>query len=606
MSGKAIVIKGVTFPNNRIVHFTNVDETVPVTSISVESEKASMQVGETANLVASVLPIDATNSNVLWTTSSNAIATVSPNGKSCVVTAVAPGTVTITCTSQSNSNIRFTTQIAVTDILVTGITISGQTEIINNGKYTASYTPTNTTQKGIIWSSSNTSIATIDSSGNLTVVSNGAVTITARSSVNSSIYGTFDVSCELAVVHVTGVTLSSVGSPSTLNVNDSLAISALVSPETASNKALIWAVSNANAEIISSNDDGCVVKGLTAGAVAITATSADDGTKVGTYNLTIQFINIQTINITATSETLRVGNAISLSASMLPSNATDKAVAWSINNGNASISANGDSCTVNAVSEGSITVTATAQDGSGVIGTWGTTILPALQVDNTLLVHLESEDYVESSNSWVERKANLTAFVYGSPEKTAAGLVFPNKASTQRFSLDISSIYSGGSFTVYIEGEFTFNSSASPTRYMAGIQAASGDADNGFWLATRGTGVGTVVLTAGGAIKYINKLSYNRAIMTFDATTNQIILYGIDTSSIVFSKSDTLVESSAPLLGAFKTSLVHYLTNGSVINTDPSVVLGSTNNVTNQHTIKRIKMFNVAKTLAEVTAMLTA
>lgn len=605
MSGKAIVLKGVVFPDDRIVHFTNEDTTVPVTSISVESDNSSMQVGETANLLASVLPVDATNSNVLWTTSSNAIATVAPNGKTCVVTAIAPGTVTITCASQSNSNIRFTTQITVTDILVTGITVSGAASIINNGKYTASYTPTNTTQKGIIWSSSNTSIATIDSAGNLTVVSNGAVTITARSSINSSIYGTFDVACELSVVHVTGVTLSAAGSPTMLNVNDSLAISALVSPESASNKAIVWSVNNANAEIVSSNDTGCVVKGLTAGAVTITATSVD-GSKVGTYNLTVQYIYIQTINITATSETLRVGSSISLSASMLPSNATDKAVNWSIDNANASISPNGDSCTVNALAEGAITVTTTATDGSGIVGTWTKTIQAAIQVDNTLLAHLESDDYVASSNSWLERKANLTAFVYGSPEKTVAGLVFPDKSSTQRFSLDISSIYSGGSFSLYVEGEFTFNSSASPTRYICGMQAASGDANNGFWLATRGTGVGTVVMVPGGSIKYVNKMSANMAVITFNAATNQIILYGKDGSGVIFTKSDTIAESSVPLMGAFKTSLVHYLTNGSVISTDPSVVLGSTNNVTNHHTIKRVKLFNVVKTSEEVTAMLTA
>lgn len=147
--GKAIVLSGIDFSalNLGQVGFTNVDATIPVTTISVSTDKNSMAVGETANLIATVLPTGATNSNVLWTTSSNAIATVVGSGKTCVVTAIAPGTVTITCTSASNTNIKFTTQIVVTDILITGLTISGPTGITNSGKYTVTYAPTNTTQK---------------------------------------------------------------------------------------------------------------------------------------------------------------------------------------------------------------------------------------------------------------------------------------------------------------------------------------------------------------------------------------------------------------------------------------------------------------------------
>lgn len=604
--GKAVVLNNIDFSETNLgkVVFTDANSNVPVTSIQTDTDKSTFKVGESATIIATVSPSGATNSNVRWSTSSNAIASITSTGNTCMVTGLATGTVTITCTSESNSSIRSTEVLTVTDILLTNLVINGSTGVTNNGKYTVSYLPANTTQTGVNWSTSNSNIATIDSSGNLTVVSNGVVTVTATSTKNNAIVGTLDVTCQLSVIAVSGITLSAVGNPTTLNIGNSLTINAAVLPDEASNKAITWSVNNNNVSITSLNNEQCTISGLTAGNVTITATSNANSGITASYNLTVQFVYITGITVTSTSETLRVGNSVVLSATMYPSNATDKAVTWTINNTGATISQNADSCTVNAVSEGEITVTATAADGSNIAGSWTTTILAALEVDTTLKVHLEAEDYVESSNVWTDRASNIQGFVYGSPAKSVSGLTFETLANAHRYCVDVSNIYSGGSFTVFVKGYFSFNSSASPTRYIAGIQAESGDADNGFWLATRGTGVGTVVLATGGGIKSINKMSANKAVMTFNATTNQIVLYGIDSSGVIFTKSDTISEASVPLLGAFKTSVNHYLTNGSVISFDPAVVLSSTNNITNKHTIKTIKMYNVVKSVEEITAML--
>ena len=69
---------------------------IPVTGISLDLKEASIYVGETLTLVATISPADATDKSVAWTTDDPKVATVDPKG---VVTAVGPGTCTITAQS---------------------------------------------------------------------------------------------------------------------------------------------------------------------------------------------------------------------------------------------------------------------------------------------------------------------------------------------------------------------------------------------------------------------------------------------------------------------------------------------------------------------------
>src|SRR5690606_26746997 len=72
---------------------------VPVTSVTVTGTSA-IKVGETTQLIAAVLPLDATNKTVTWSSSNQTIATVSNSG---LVTALKVGTVTITATADGKS-----------------------------------------------------------------------------------------------------------------------------------------------------------------------------------------------------------------------------------------------------------------------------------------------------------------------------------------------------------------------------------------------------------------------------------------------------------------------------------------------------------------------
>lgn len=146
---------------------------VPVTSVTIIPTARTLTVGATYTFVATVYPTNATNKSVTWGTSNGAIATVSSSG---VVTAVSAGSATITVTTVSGSftastAVTVTTTIPVSSVFVTPSSLSVRAGY--NAKLTATVLPTNATNKVVTWSSSNTQIATINTSTGTSIIVHG-------------------------------------------------------------------------------------------------------------------------------------------------------------------------------------------------------------------------------------------------------------------------------------------------------------------------------------------------------------------------------------------------------------------------------------------------
>jgi uncharacterized protein YjdB/endoglucanase Acf2 len=162
--------------------FDNVTVTtgsVPVTGVTVSPTSASITVGGTQQLTATVAPANATNKNVTWSSNNTSVATVNASG---LVSGVAAGSATITVTTQDGARTA-TSAITVTtvNVPVTGVTVSPTSAGINVGstqQLTATVAPANATNKNVSWSSNNTGIATVSASGLVTGVAAGSATIT--------------------------------------------------------------------------------------------------------------------------------------------------------------------------------------------------------------------------------------------------------------------------------------------------------------------------------------------------------------------------------------------------------------------------------------------
>ena len=164
-----------------IDRYTPVSITLPsnvlVTSITLNKTSLSLETGKSETLTATVLPNSATNKSVTWTSSKTSVATVDSNGK---VTAVAAGTATITCKANDGSGKQATCAVTVSTPgpVVESISLWWSTTVHLDGTktLTPTITPSNATPT-LTWTSSDTSVATVDQNGVVTGKKIGSATI---------------------------------------------------------------------------------------------------------------------------------------------------------------------------------------------------------------------------------------------------------------------------------------------------------------------------------------------------------------------------------------------------------------------------------------------
>ena len=182
--------------------FRSIVEMDPVLATSIELDKvnAEMVEGETLQLVATVLPEEATDKTVTWASSDESVAMVDENG---LVTAVAPGTATITAMTNDGSDLNASCNVTVLKgiVLVESIQLNVTTAGLNEGstlQLTATVLPEECNNKTVLWSSNNLSVATVDSNGLVTTHSVGTATITAMTTDGSNL----NTSCTVTLLPV--------------------------------------------------------------------------------------------------------------------------------------------------------------------------------------------------------------------------------------------------------------------------------------------------------------------------------------------------------------------------------------------------------------------
>ena len=166
-----------------------------VTQVSIYGPY-SVPVGKTIQLETLVLPTDATDKSVTWSSGNTSRATVSQSG---VVTGKSAGAVTIMAKANDGSGMSGTKEISVTPS-VSSITVSGASSVNVGSSITlgVSVLPSGADNKAVTWSSSDTSKATVSSSGVVSGKAAGPVTITAAAQDGSGVRGSKLISVSLA------------------------------------------------------------------------------------------------------------------------------------------------------------------------------------------------------------------------------------------------------------------------------------------------------------------------------------------------------------------------------------------------------------------------
>ena len=172
-------------------------------------------------------------------------------------------------------------------------------------------------------------------------------------------------------VKVTSISVSP--STTSLTVGGTQQLSATVSPSNATNKSVSWSSSNTSIATVSSSG---LVTAKAAGSATITCKANDGSGKYATCSVKVEAIKVTEVRLNYTSVPMKIGDTKQLTATISPSNATDKSVTWS--SSNTSVAKVSNTGLVTAVSEGTATITCKANDGSGKSATCSIPVSSAL------------------------------------------------------------------------------------------------------------------------------------------------------------------------------------------------------------------------------------
>ena len=168
--------------------------------------------------------------------------------------------------------------------------------------------------------------------------------------------------CKPEPVAVTGVLLDQVECD--LGVGSTVTLTATVLPADATNKKIEWSVAPKGIVEISAKENVCTVKAVKAGDVTVTA-KTEEGGKTATCKITAKPVSVTGITLDPPTLKLPLGTSETVTAAVLPENATNKTVTWTAEPADAvelTDNKNG-SCTVKALTKGTVTVTAKTEDG---------------------------------------------------------------------------------------------------------------------------------------------------------------------------------------------------------------------------------------------------
>lgn len=330
----------------------------PVEKVEINKTELTLIKGDVETLTAKVYPDNVKDSKVYWTSENRNIATVDNQGK---VTGVAGGETTIIARS-SDATVYAECKVKV-DVPVDSIVLNQkEVTMLQNETHVLApiISPEDATVKEVQWSSSNKEVVRVTEDGVLIGLQQGRAIVTA---LIRDDYGTHTATCtvvlpESLLVDVTEVRLNK--NKMTLEKGTRETLTATVFPDDATNKSLVWTSSNKNVAIVNANGR---VTGLSAGKATITVTTVNAG-ETATCEVTVtepEIINVKGVTLNKSNLAMEKGDAEVLTATLNPTNSTNKNVTWTSNNDNVVVvNQNGK---VTAIGEGTAVVTVRTEDG---------------------------------------------------------------------------------------------------------------------------------------------------------------------------------------------------------------------------------------------------
>lgn len=239
---------------------------VKVSSVSFETKTVEVEYGDIVKLKVVIKPSNATDKSLVWSSSDPKIVKVSQAGN---VKGLKSGQSAVITAMTKDGKLQAKITVKVSPISVKKVSISRTSVALSKGKtyqLEATVSPSNATNKKVIWTSSNTKVVTVDSTGKITTIKNGTAIITCKSANGKT------ATCKITVrdIPVTGIVLDKTSVVA--DIGATFTVKATIMPNNATNQKVIWTTSNKNVAKISSSGK---VTAVAPGDCQITVTTVD-------------------------------------------------------------------------------------------------------------------------------------------------------------------------------------------------------------------------------------------------------------------------------------------------------------------------------------------
>lgn len=280
------------------------------------------------------------------------------------------------------------------------------------------------TDLSVTWTSSNESVATVDTNGLVTAIAVGEAIITATTIDSSNLSAT----CKVTVMPTLAESITLDKTEISLEATQTATLVATILPELATNKAATWTSSD---KAVATVDENGLVTAIAVGETTITATTVDGSNLSASCKVTVIPTLVTSIEVTPTEYEGVEGSEFQLTAIILPENATNKNVNWSSSDeAIANVSEDG---LVKVLKEGNAVITASTTDGSNLTATCKITVLTSIDgVSDDNIIVVTSGDYIIVSNA----PKNVDVNVYSNN----GTLIRSVKSAGETISINISSI----------------------------------------------------------------------------------------------------------------------------------------------------------------------
>ena len=355
ISSGTTIIRATTNDGSNLTAECQVTVTsLKATGISIDRTEATLERDATLQLTATVMPEDAGDKSVTWSSGNSKVATVDGSG---LVTAVAAGTAIIRATTNDGSNLTAECQVTVTPLKATGISIDRTEATLERDatlQLTATVTPDDADDRTVTWSSADSGIARVDGAGLVIAVSVGTTTITATTGDGTGL----TASCTVTVTPKTVQSITMDEEALNLERGETTRLTVIVTPQDADDVSVTWYSNNSGVATV---DDGGRVTAIEVGTAVITAMTNDGSGLSAKCTVTVTPKEVDDISINKEILKMEIGDIEQLTVVISPADADDKTVTW--RSADAEVASVNSDGVVIARKAGETTITATASNG---------------------------------------------------------------------------------------------------------------------------------------------------------------------------------------------------------------------------------------------------